>query len=306
MFGENKNLANPVKDTKKDTPSSVPALYQTKDLGLGSYTKTNKLITALYMVTDIIDQDEPLRNKLRTLGIEIVSDMHLIQENNIGHLASDIHGKIAQIMSFLEIASTINIISEMNCSILRKEFGELNQSILSAQAGKESVGEADTIGRRIDLSDFFSDELSDPYPSSPLLKGRSEEGIMSLTKGREVFKGHTRIGVQKGSTLLRAIKDMSNRNFAGVQHPKFGRPTSELKTANANSFLILKKQRRDEINNLIQKKGGNATITDIRSGAYGSLISCGEKTLQRELVSMVRDGVLNKTGEKRWSRYFLK
>ena len=32
----------------------------------------------------------------------------------------------------------------------------------------------------------------------------------------------------------------------------------------------------------------------------------GEKTLQRELASMVKDGVLYKTGEKRWSRYFIK
>jgi hypothetical protein len=32
----------------------------------------------------------------------------------------------------------------------------------------------------------------------------------------------------------------------------------------------------------------------------------GEKTLQRELVFMVNNGVLNKIGEKRWSRYFVK
>jgi hypothetical protein len=84
------------------------------------------------------------------------------------------------------------------------------------------------------------------------------------------------------------------------------------KDTNASDFHILKKQRRDEIINIIGKKGGNATITDIKNSAYGlpaqagSLVSCGEKTLQRELVSMVKDGVLNKTGEKRWSRYFIK
>ena len=39
------------------------------------------------------------------------------------------NNKIAEIMSFLDIASAVNIISEMNYNILRKEFSELNQSI---------------------------------------------------------------------------------------------------------------------------------------------------------------------------------
>ena len=78
-----------------------------------------------------------------------------------------------------------------------------------------------------------------------------------------------------------------------------------------NNFDELKKQRRGEIVEVIKVIGGNATIKDIKDRAKtnpaknGSLASCGEKTLQRELVSMVKDGVLKKTGEKRWSKYFL-
>ena len=113
MFREEKNL----KDLQKDTqnPALLPPLTMGR-VGEGSlsYTKTNKLSTALYMVTDIIDKDEPLRNKLRTLGTEIISDM--------SSSPSNICNKISDIMSFLDIASAVNIISEMNCSILKKEF----------------------------------------------------------------------------------------------------------------------------------------------------------------------------------------
>ena len=76
-------------------------------------------------------------------------------------------------------------------------------------------------------------------------------------------------------------------------------------------FDILKKQRRDDIITIIKTIGGSATIKDIKDKVQAnpeqtsSLVSCGEKTLQREMVSMVKDGVLNRTGEKRWSRYFL-
>jgi len=80
---------------------------------------------------------------------------------------------------------------------------------------------------------------------------------------------------------------------------------------NPQGFDIVKKQRRTEIISIVKIIGGNATIKDIKDRAKvlpaqaESLLSCGEKTLQRELISMIKDGVLDKTGEKRWSRYFL-
>ena len=319
MFGENKNLKDSIKDT-----SSMPAPYQTvarlpdgQGFGSGSYTKTNKLITALYMVTDIIDKDEPLRNKLRTLGIEIISDITSpTRVTLVGILV-----KISEVMSFLDIASAINIISEMNCSILKKEFLELNQSI------EESNNKVKTINGQINLSEFFGEE----FP--PLLDKEGNEGrflknsphlfkpeglseperpnpLLIKERGNSNSKGHysnghqysTRIGVQKGSTLLKALSDKINTET---------RP-QELRSSYAQNFDILKKQRRNDIIIIIKTIGGNATIKDIKDRVKSlpaeakALVFCSEKTLQRELVSMVKDSVLNKAGEKRWSRYFLK
>src|SRR3989339_478545 len=114
MWGKKKNLKTPKKDTTPPLPT-LPLIKGEEPGGGGLYPKTDKLITALYMVTDIIDKDEPLRNKLRTLGTEIISDMNLIQRNCIGHTAhSNICNGISEVMSFLDIASAVNIISEMN------------------------------------------------------------------------------------------------------------------------------------------------------------------------------------------------
>ena len=284
MFGEEKNLkdisAGSFGITLKDTHLSI------------SYTKTQKLITALYMVTDIIDKDEPLRNKLRTLGTGIISDMNSVPSNSCS--------KISEIMSFLDIASAMNIISEMNTNILRKEFVELDQSILSAQAGKASTDRAEVINKHINLSEFFNS----PLEEYPLGGGGQMHPPRLRHPSRGESKGHTRIGVQKGSTLLKAIKDMSNNMPAPYEAGGF-RSGSDIDSMSYN-FEIIKKQRRDEIKDSIKANNGNATIKDIKDKAQGSLLNCGEKTLQRELISMVKDGVLNKTGEKRWSRYFLK
>ena len=251
MLGEEKKL----KDSASITDISV------MDISFSiSYTKTHKLITALYMVTDIIDKDEPIRGKLRTLGTEIISDMHSVP--------AEASNKIAETVSFLNIASAMNFISEMNCSILKKEFLELKGSIQEYTDMKPTW-----------LAEFFTKE-NNPYPTSPLSRGKSG-----------VYKGHTRIGVQKGSTLMKALSDKTQA-------------MSNTKPSTTN-FDVLKKQRREEIKNSIKANGGNATIKDIKDKASGSLVNCGKKTLQRELVSMVRDGVLRKIGEKRWSRYSL-
>jgi hypothetical protein len=299
MFRDKKDLQENLKDSQKDAlkdTSSTPAIYIPSGSHFGSYTKTNKLITALYMVTDIIDKDEPLRNKLRTLGTGIISDMHLSAQGRAGETASFIMGKISEIMSFLEIASAIGIVSEMNSNILKKEFLELNQSI------KEATGKVQSLNRQINLSEFFAEPKE-------VDEGTEVRGKLFHVKGHYPAIGHhtssTRIGVQKGDTLLKALH--------GIKVPSSPLKNNEKKiTSSKHDFDILKKERQTQIINLIKIIGDSATIKDIKDKAQekpeiaGSLVSCGEKTLQRELVSMVQSGVLNRMGEKRWSRYFVK
>lgn len=264
MFGDQKNL-------KDSTSNVLGTIVKDSDISI-AYTKTNKLITALYMVTDIMDTDEPLRLKLRTLGVEIVSD---IQAKPGGAL-----GKIKELMSFLDIASAMNIISPMNASILFKEFKELNQAILDATT------EVKVQDKEVDLDAFFRMDLS------------SFEHTLPASNFRSIGQPRSNsIGVQKGSTLLKALSkvSVSDRNMSNKKN----------KTKHAESFDVLKKQRREAIVGFIKKNKGVATITDIKTNATGVLENCGEKTLQRELISMLKDGVLEKTGEKRWSKYFI-
>jgi len=267
MLREEKNL--------KDSNSPLPNLPLSKGEEQGGgvlYSKTNKLITALYMVTDVIDRDEPLRNKLRTLGTEIISDMCSIEQNKTANTASVILGKVEVIVSFLDLASTMNIVSPMNSDILKKEFFKLKQSIIA------SFEKVEILNKKVDLSEFFTD--------TPKVRLFSEKII---SKGQPIRTGPS-LGVQKAGTLLKAIKQVS-----GI-----------------HNFEEQKKQRRDDILNIIKILGGNATIKDIKDkihtlpGQGGSLHSHSEKTLQRELVSMVSSGVLKKEGSKRWSRYFIK
>jgi len=292
MFGENKNLRNSEGQNIKDT-ISMPAPYQAVGFGAGSYTKTSKLITALYMVTDIMDKDEPIRNKLRTLGLEILSDPEGIRPEVGSYGAGTSIRKIEQIISLLDIASAMNFISEMNSSILKKEFLEL----------KGSIQELDV--KPMWLEEFLNSPLEE-YPDSKSGGGGrilSTPAFSHPSRGESHSKGHTRIGVQKGSTLMQALRKVEGMKALSDRNLALG------SSSRAQDFDILKKQRRDIIINIIKNNGESSTIKDIKTKmnneANGAPV-CSEKTLQRELMSMTKDGVLNKTGEKRWSRYFLK
>ncbi len=252
-----------------------------------SYTKTNKLVTAVYMVTDMIDKNEPIRNKLRILGTEIISDMH----SN----PTDAVSKISEAVSFLNIASAMNLVSEMNCAILKQEFLKLKESIQEYVDMKPKL-----------LGDFFLH--SQPNLEESIFQKASPEKTKPIfVEQNEPIVEHkilTRIGVQKGSTLMKALRGIEVSDKTSFVSDK------------KDDFNILKNKRREEIIKVIRNYSNNngLTITEIKKSAKDFfdrlglkvLVLCSEKTLQRELIAMVKDGVLYKTGEKRWSKYFVK
>src|SRR3989304_5004530 len=179
--------------------------------------KTEKLVTAIFMVTDLLDKAEPLRNELRSLGIKLLS-------RNQDSL-------ISQIMSLINIATSIGLVSDMNGGIINKELTNLKGSIPTL----ESLN--------------FSDVLYKPT-------------VLYKTLGRARPIGEAK------SPLSQPKKEVGDR--------------------------------RESILNLIKNKK-EVTIKDISS----QISDCSEKTIQRELISMLKDKVIQKTGEKRWSKYFI-
>ena len=279
MFRENQNL--------RDSPhTNSLTLKDNSPISL-SYNKSNKLIAGLYMVTDILDNDEPIRNRLRFLGAGVISDIFSFPRSS-----KELNMKISEILSLMEVSSLVGIISQMNSSILKKEFLLLQESIEEASANSFSSN------AQISLSDF--------------MKG-DEFNTFKMTRPIGNSIGHsnpTRIGVQKGHTLMKAIKDMSNR-MPKTLSEEGSRPElvegSNTKHPHivGEKFDSLKRERREKIVKIIRNNPNGASIKDIVFVIRSSGGDMGEKTLQRELISMVKDHVLNKAGEKRWSRYFI-
>ena len=265
MLEENENLKNSMKDTSSVHPQNIVKNFGLVSLSI-SYIKVNKLITALYIVTDIMDKNEPIRNELRTLGVNIISDTYLASKQSL-------ITKIDHTLSLMDIASTIGMISEMNRSILKKEFTEFKQAIQSDSSTQE-----------LSLENFWKsspDRIIEDVPKSFSL---NQENSIGQNK-----QNSTRIGVQKGGTLLKALSGLN----MSVKD-------------NSLNFDLIRKERRELIFKIIKDKPEGASIKDIMSRLSVLGKKYGEKTLQRELSSMAHEGVLYKSGEKRWSRYSIK
>lgn len=255
------------------------------------------------MVTDIMEKDEPIRIKSRTLGVEILSD---INSKNLSHPIKDTHQKVQEILLLLSIAEDMNFISSMNSSILKKEFGELKNAL------EEYKDNAGFFGTKSTLSEFFiEEETAEETDQNIQIQNTKNIGEYSLR-----HLNPTRIGVQKGSTFMQALSDRiavrpreeNTRPIDRANRPisKFTSPIKKMSvTKTKEDFELLKKQRQEEIFKIVKQSVGGASITDIRDKGKEIFSTTSEKTLQRELVHMVSVGVLKKTGSKRWSKYFL-
>jgi hypothetical protein len=142
---------------------------------------------------------------------------------------------------------------------------------------------------------FKEDEVKEQIPQTKTYKPR----ILPSSKP-------ARLGMQSAGGLMDALSD----RISSVSN-RINQSDMDI------NFESLRNKRRQEIVKIIQYQtnsmveSGGLTITDIRTLAVDfksklgitALINCGEKTLQRELASLVKEGVLKKTGSKRWSRY---
>lgn len=185
---------------------------------------------------------------------------------------SDINSLVLEIKSSLKISVAANIVSEMNYSILDSELGK----ILDLIQDKKNEG----IGRKIFLSrDFFEknnlfNEKAKEFSIGHLTKGQS--------KGQEVDKGQSNFETTKEKENIKDIAPRKN----SLEEKK------QTKQKGSN--------RKDLIIKIIKDKK-EVTIKDIAK----LIKNCSEKTIQRELVSLLNDNVLKKEGERRWSKYSL-
>ncbi len=273
-----------------DQPASVPNPFHSmvnKDI-FSTYEfaskKTEKLVTALYMVTDCMDTDDALKSKLRAEGVELLSDMHKlasltpIQKNNQISLSL---GRIHEIVSFIDITSTIGYISEMNSLILRNEFAALSAEL-------DSFTSKDT---------HFSFTLTNSMFDVP--RADPSNQTFGITDIKDKYKGQD---IKDKRTYMQTLHENPSTAISSYSRILHNRDPHLLsKNERSNKILaIIKEYKKTSLENGEQQGLYNGvSIKDISA----QFTDCSEKTIQRELNDLVIKGRIKKSGSKRWSRY---
>jgi hypothetical protein len=240
--------------------------------------KTEKLVTALYMITDCMETDDALKGKLRMLGVELLSDMYklpiLSPVEKHAYITTALT-RINEIVAFIEIAHTIGFVSEMNGNILKKEFNLLMGELNSYQAENQNTSFGGILFENQKNSSFALNEkmfhIDEKIPKISQVSSVQGSNIKDNKGGYEM--------------------SFRNKNLTTLSSQNKG-PSKDI--------IANKKDRSEKILALIKDKK-EVSIKDI-SIAFAE---CSEKTIQRELNSLVSKGQIKKVGAKRWSKYLV-
>jgi len=235
--------------------------------------KTEKIITALYLVSDCMDNSDPIREKLRLIGVRLMSDIYHLSVASPVDRQTEIAlplSNISEIISLLKVSFMVGFISEMNALILQDELVKLATQL------RESINQDKNYLLSLD-SKMFAVEPIDSNKDN----GRNNQLNMgsNLALNNSFYKGH-KLDVSFINNLSPLENDVSNSKKTQRSSP------SE------------RNNRREKILSLIKGKK-NISIKDISL----SFPDCSEKTISRELNVLISKGHIKKTGAKRWSRY---
>lgn len=256
--------------------------------------KCERLATAEYLVTSFLSDTEPLKARLRVLSLDLVRDASLLRFGTVAHelgAFETLRANISETLSLLELAFINGLVSEMNFSILKREYVHLRDAIEVKKVSRES--RSDTA-----LGDNFFEHEQATLSSRGMASSISSQK-MPFVNRENVNTTPTSIGHIKGQSEAKHTQ-MSDRKIVppapvvSAVKKQFTAPTS---SPNAR-IDVAREARHARILKLVKDKR-EVAIKDI----VEHFPELSEKTIQRELLSFIESGVLKKTGNRRWSRY---
>jgi hypothetical protein len=203
--------------------------------------KSERLASALYVITGFMAPDEPVRSRLRVCALELIT--RSANPHDLAESGRELFEyRCGEIATILKTAQFAGLISETNATLLSEEYAEL-AAFVRAESGR--IAERGEVIERSQTS----------VPKEPALnKGHSYRS--PLEKGHEIKKT---VRYTQGNTSENRIK----------------------------VILSLFDTKKD------------ISIKD----TVDMIPGVSEKTLQRDLLSLVSQGILEKVGSRRWTTY---
>jgi hypothetical protein len=277
-----------------------------------SSRKALKLATALYMVTDIMSEKEPLKWHLRDCAVAL-----------LGTDAASMLRGIEQTLDILSIARIARAVSPMNADVLEEELKAL-EVLISARGSAAPTpapmfthdffevlelaaarpAQAATTPSET-LASYETATVEAPLVETPVAAASVEHKLPEPTPMAVATPKFTPVAtaapaapaVPKEAPKPKPINTVPPQGIRSTFAPHITLIDADVIDRQARSEET-RSSRREVILNVVGSRE-NCSIKDIAS----KLPQVSEKTIQRELSAMVEEGILAKEGDRRWSTY---
>lgn len=206
-----KNITTEISPKNQD-----PITFFEKDaVFVFAFKKTEKLASAVYMITNLFSDNEPIKWSLRKKSGELVSFTLAykdIKDSNLYDFSYEAKSKVLELVSLLEVSFRAGLISNMNFSIIKQEFSNL-LSVFSTTQNQPKEQSYDNLTKTFfevtDNRSAVSDRhVSISHPAHVVIKDKEN------LSDRDGFKRSNRQNIILG--LLKKKKELTIKDIALV------------------------------------------------------------------------------------------
>lgn len=280
---DNKNQNNIISTDNQNNSlakANVESLFAGDSYGLFVFKKTEKIVTAIYLLTGLMPETEPMRERTRELATKMLENALAMSDRVWGEeiFQKNLLSAIGEVSVLFDVAERTKMMSKMNHQIITSELQKLADFLVTSSANYSSA--------KIAFEPNLFDGNYSYTPDQTFQTNTLPPANTNVVRNENLSD----INVNKGQTIKSTdtVKNSGNEKMSVTKTP-------------APEKIVKDKNNRQEVILAMLKSGAKLTIKDFAQ----NIKDCSEKTIQRELLTLVAKGILKKEGERRWSKYFI-
>lgn len=252
---------------------------------------SKKITEALYRITDLFSDKEPLKWALRNESIQIFRLFALLHNtNDLSKKFScfeKIPSKINRIVHILELASLNSFAANINFEVIKREYENINNIIMNNEFMPYPLEDIDGLKLNLSIGHNISSSLMSD----------SNKNLIGVNSGNDKITFEEKSAENKNEENNISVKENihEDEDYKEEKGNKQNKDNFEIEIRGLS-------ERAEKIINIIkEKEDKKAGINEIFDFFHG----ISKKTIQRELAKLVFMGYLHMDGIKRWRIYKL-
>lgn len=268
----------------------------TEIFGIALAKKTEKIITATYLISNLLDDEEPIRMHIRENSLVLLKSVNRLAQRHVHNASQEYRTTlttITEMIALFHVARASKVISHMNASMLIDALRAIQLIVLDKQysinTASFDIENEEVLYQQEESQSYEKEGLFVTSYDALLPEGRDQERVIKKTEIKDISDTTHRYGnMHQNEKDKKSQKNNAGNTVRSAQGE--GTPLTPIRE---------KKNNRRQMILDVMIRGVDVSIKDISHKVRG----CSEKTIQRELNNLVLDNLIERIGEKRWSRY---